>query len=48
MMVASARPVPEGARARLRSKGIEVIEGVYPPGPGENALLDVVKGSLAG
>ena len=48
MVVASVRPVPEGARARLRSKGIEVIEGVYPGGPGEGALLDAVKGALAG
>ena len=48
MVVASVKPVPEGAKARLRSEGIEVVEGVYPGGPGEGALLDAVKGALTG
>ena len=46
MVVASVKPVPEGAKARLRSKGIEVVEGVYPGGPGEGALVDAVKEAL--
>lgn len=47
-IVASMREVPDDAKTRLRAIGVEVIDGVYPGGPGEKAFLDAVKGALSG
>jgi hypothetical protein len=43
MIVASLKPVPQDVKNELKSRGIEVIDNVYPGGDGEEQLVKYVK-----